>query len=475
MSTPVTLPTDPPRAASRRPGAILAIIVACQLMLAVDITVVTIALPRIQRELDFSPTDLSWVQNSYLLAFGGLLLLGGRAGDLFGRRRMFVGGVLVFTVASLLAGLATTAWWLIAARVLQGVGGAFAGPSTLALIATNFAEGPARTRALAWFSSLTGAGASIGLILGGALADWASWPWVFFVNLPIGIAIAVLAPRLIAEPERGTGRLDILGALTCTAGVITLVYGFIRVADSGWGDTWAVLSFAVALVLLALFVRGQRRSERPLMPVRLFVSRDRAAAFLATLFLVAGMFGSFFLLTQFLQDVRGYSPITAGLAFLPLTLGVFATLQAIPTLVARFGPRPVLITGSLLVTAGMAWLTGLSASTGYVEGLLGPMLLLGAGVGASMLPLNVIVLSSVRPEESGVASGLQQTMQWVGGSLGLSILVSVLGSVGRDAGPDGLLDAGITGAFTAAMIFAGCAVLVAVVGITTKRAASAAS
>src|ERR1700716_411323 len=219
MSTSATLSSGArtgPLATKSRPAAILAVILAAQLMIAVDVTIVTIALPNLQADLHFSPTDLSWVQNAYMLAFGGLLLLGGRVGDLFGRRRVFVTGVLVFTLASLLAGLATSASWLLAARALQGVGAALAGPSTLALIATNFAEGPARARALAWFSSLTGAGASIGLILGGVLTSAASWPWVFFVNLPIGLAVAVLAPRLIVQPERRAGRIDVLGALVGT-------------------------------------------------------------------------------------------------------------------------------------------------------------------------------------------------------------------------------------------------------------------
>jgi EmrB/QacA subfamily drug resistance transporter len=469
MSISVTLPTGaPPERSAVRPGFILAVIVACQLMISVDATVVTIALPNIQGELGFSPTGLSWVQNAYLLAFGGLLLLGGRAGDLFGRRRVFVGGVLVFTVASLLAGLATSAWTLLAARVLQGIGGAFAAPSTLALIATNFAEGPPRNRALAWFSSLTGAGASIGLILGGVLTDWASWRWVFFINLPIGIAIAVLAPRLIAQPKRGTGHLDIIGALTCTAGVVTLVYGFIRAAGTGWDGATAV-AFAGAIVLLTLFVGGQRRARHPIMPLHLFTNRTRASAFVTMLLLVAGMFGVFFLLTQYLQDVLGYSPIAAGFAFLPLTLGVFGVVQLVPTIAARFGPKPVLVVGVALVTAGMAWLSSVSASTGYLSGLLGPMLLLGVGIGCGTMPLNMIVLASVRPEESGIAAGMQQTMQWVGGALGMSILVSVLGTTGRDAGPAGMLSAGIGDALIATSIFAGAALLVALLGIRTRR------
>jgi EmrB/QacA subfamily drug resistance transporter len=474
MSTSATLSSGAQtdrRARKSRPAAILAVILAAQLMMAVDITIVTIALPNVQADLHFSPTDLSWVQNAYLLAFGGLLLLGGRVGDLFGRRRVFVAGVLVFTVASLLAGLSGSASWLLAARALQGVGAALAGPSTLALIATNFAEGPARNRALAWFSSLTGAGSSVGLILGGVLTSAASWPWVFFVNLPIGITVAVLAPRLIAQPERRAGRIDVLGALVGTAGMLSLVYGFIRAAGVGWGDRLTLLSFAGAVVLLVLFVILQTRVAQPIMPLRLFADRNRSAAFVTMLLLVAGMFGMFFLLTQFLQDVLGYGPVTAGVAFLPLTLGVFTMAQTVPTLVARFGQRRVMITGAVLMTAGMAWLTGVSASTSYAGGLLVPMLLFGVGIGCCSIPLTMIVLSSVPPEESGIVAGLQQTMQYAGGALGLAVLVSVFGTAGRGGGADPrqVLADGIGSALVAALIFTGCALLVVLFAIKPGR------
>jgi EmrB/QacA subfamily drug resistance transporter len=473
MSNLATLQSGAPqRMPTRHPAAILAVILAAQLMIAVDVSIVTIALPNVQADLHFSPTDLSWVQNAYMLAFGGLLLLGGRAGDLFGRRRVFVTGVLVFTVASLLAGLSSSATWLLAARALQGLGAAFAGPSVLALIATNFAEGAPRNRALAWFSSLTGAGASIGLILGGVLTDAASWPWVFFVNLPIGIAVAVLAPRLLVQPERGTGHLDVFGALIGTAGMISLVYGFIRAAGSSWGDQFTLLSFAAAVVLLTAFVIRQARARQPLMPLRLFANRNRSAAYVTMLLLVAGMFGMFFLLTQFLQDVLGYGPVTAGFAFLPLTIGVFAMAQTVPTLVARFGPKPVMITGTLLMTTGMAWLTGISADTSYATGLLVPMLLFGVGIGCCTLPLTMIVLSSVSPQESGVVSGLQQTAQWAGGALGLAVLVSVFGTAGRAGGndPKQVLANGVDSAMIAALIFVGCALLMVLIAIKPRRA-----
>jgi MFS family permease len=282
------------------------------------------------------------------------------------------------------------------------------------------------------------------------------WPWVFFVNLPVGVAVAVLAPRLIAEPDRRPGRVDVAGALTGTAGMILLVYGFVRAASAGWGDRLTLLSFALAAVLLCGFLVVQAKVKYPIMPLRLYADRTRSSAYLTMLLLVTSMFGVFFLLTQFLQDVLGFSPLGAGLAFLPMTLSVFAVVRFVPALLARFGPKPVLVAGGLLGTAGMAWLAGLSSDTGYVSGLLGPTMLLGVGIGLSVVPLNVIVLGSVPPADSGVASGIQQTMQWVGGSLGLAVLVTA-------SAPAGATES----ALTLAMIFMAAALVVALFGIRT--------
>jgi EmrB/QacA subfamily drug resistance transporter len=464
MSTSATVPTiaPPDLGERRRLGAILALIIGCQLMLVVDATIVTIAMPTIQRDLHFTQSGLSWVQNAYMLAFGGLLLLGGRAGDLFGRRRVFIAGVLVFTGASMLAGLATSAAWLLAARALQGVGAAFAGPSTLALIATNFADGPPRTRALALFSAIAGVGGSIGLILGGMLTSWASWPWVFFVNVPIGLAIAFLAPRLIAEPQRRPGQIDVAGALTATAGMTLLVYGFIRASEAGWGNGLTLLSFAGAVVVLGAFLAIQARRTHPLMPLRMFIDRTRTSAFGTMFLLVVGMFGSFFLLTQFLQDVLRFSPVTAGVAFLPMTASVFGMVRLVPRLLTRYPPKRILFTGGVLMTAGMAFLTQVDAHTEYLSGLLAPMVLLGLGIGCSVVPLNLIVLGSVPPEDSGLASGVQQTMQWVGGSVGLAVLVSTLDPAKGLAGGVGLT-------FTVAMTFSAAALLLGALGIRSPR------
>ncbi|HEY2165524.1 MAG TPA: MFS transporter, partial [Jatrophihabitantaceae bacterium] len=306
--------TDP--GATRRRLA-LALILTCQLMVILDATIVTIALPKIHTSLHFSATSLSWVQNIYSLTFGGLLLLGARVGDILGRRRVFIAGIAVFTAASLLGGLATTGVWLLSARALQGVGAAIAAPSTLALLTSSFPEGPQRLRAIGLYSAVSSGGASVGLVLGGMLTDWASWRWSLFINVPIGIALVLLAPRFLPETERRPGHFDLTGAISSTLGMSSIVYGLVRAASDGWSDPVTVAAFAAGVSLLVLFVRTELRAEQPITPLRLFASRSRSASYLAGLLLVGGMFGMFFFLTQFLQGVRDYSPLKAGFAFLP--------------------------------------------------------------------------------------------------------------------------------------------------------------
>ncbi len=425
----------------RNAAIALAVIVTCQLMLILDGTIVNIALPNIQRSLNFSASDLSWVLNAYALAFGGLLLLGGRAGDILGRRRLFIAGIVVFTAASLLGGFATSAEWLLASRAAQGLGAAMAAPSALALVLTTFPEGSGRTRALSIFSAVSAFGASLGLIAGGLLTSFVSWRWVMFVNVPIGIAIVLLAPRFIAESERNDGRFDVLGALTGTVGTVSLVYGFIRASSYGWSDILTVVAFASAVILLALFVFVERRASQPIMPLRLFTDRNRASGYLNMLLIPAAAFGTFFFLTQFVQNVLGFSPVMAGLSFLPLSLTILGFSQAVPRLLPRFGAKLLLISGGALITAGMIWLTQVSAATGYLSGLLGPMLLLGVGFGLSFTPLTVVILSGVPGRDSGAASGLLQTMQQVGGSLGIAMLVTQFGTASRNAAAQPLTQA----------------------------------
>ena len=404
-----------------------------QLMIILDATVVNIALPHIQSGLRFSPTSLSWVLNGYTLTFGGLLLLGGRAGDILGRRRMFIAGITIFTLASLAGGLATSAGMLIAARAVQGAGGALASPAVLALVVSGFAEGKERTRALAIYVGVVTGGSSLGLVLGGLITEWLSWRWVLFINVPIGILVVALTPLFVSETPRQPGRFDFTGAVTSTAGVALLVYGFIRAASDGWGNRLALASFGVAIVLLAAFVVTETRASQPITPLRLFADASRSGSFAARLLLVAGMFGMFFFLTQFLQDVLGFSPLRTGVAFLPMTIALFAVSRVAPRLIPRFGPKRLMVLGMLPVIAGMAWLSRVSPETSYWTGVLEPMLLFGIGMGIVFVPLTSVSLMGVRTEDSGAASSMVNVMQQVGGSLGLAVLVAVFGTATKNA------------------------------------------
>ena len=404
-----------------------------QLMIILDATVVNIALPHIQAGLGFSLASLSWVLNGYTLTFGGLLLLGGRAGDILGRRRMFVAGITVFTLASLAGGLATSPGMLLAARAIQGVGGALASPAVLALVISAFPEGGERTRALGIYTGVVTGGSSLGLVLGGLITQWLSWRWVLFINVPIGALVLAATPVFVTETPRQPGRFDLTGAVTSTAGVSALVYGFIRAAGSGWGDGLAWLSFAAAVVLLAAFLVTERRAAQPITPLRLFADAGRSGSFAARLLLVAGMLGMFYFLTQFLQDVLGFSPLRAGVAFLPMTIALFGVSRAAPRLMPVAGPKRMLIAGMLPVIAGMAWLSRVSIGTGYWTGVFGPMLLFGIGMGIVFVPLTTASLAGVRAEDSGAASSMVNVMQQVGGSLGLAVLVAVFGTAYRGA------------------------------------------
>ena len=427
---PVESVRDPvPR--SPRSGLALAVILTVQLMVVLDATVVAIALPGVQRTLHFSTADLSWVQNIYLLAFGGLLLLGGRAGDILGRRRLLTAGVALFTLASLVGGLAASPAMLLAARAVQGVGAAIAAPNTLALIVNMYQDQQKRARAIGLYSSMSAGGSAVGMILGGILTSYFSWRSVMFINVPFGLAVALLAPRLIREPERHPSRLDIAGAITATLGTSTLVYAFIRAATAGWGASSTLGCFAAAVLLIALFLVVETRAAKPLLPLHLIVQRTRGGAYLAMLLLPAAMFGMFFFITQYLQDVLGYSPLQTGFAFLPLAALIFVGARTAPRLVPRFGTRPFLYGGPVLVLAGLLLLTRIGATTAYAPGLLVPMVLFGVGAAFTMVPLSLTILADVRPQESGAAAGTLQTMQQVGGALGPAVLLTVFTSATR--------------------------------------------
>ena len=462
----------------------LAVVLCAQLMIVLDMTVVNIALPSMAAGLHLSATGLSWVLNAYALTFGGLLLLGGRAGDILGRRRAFMAGLALFTVASLAGGLATSSAALLVARAVQGAGAAIASPAVLAAIVAGFPEGRERVRALSIFTAVTMGGASLGLVIGGMITQWASWRWVFFVNVPVGIAVLAVAPRLLANSRRHRGHFDAAGAITSTAGMSALVYAFIQVASNGWANAMSLAAFGTAAVLLALFVLTETRSAQPITPLWLLRDRSRVASYLARLLLVAGMFGSFFFLTQFVQEVLGFSPLRAGVSFVPMTAALFGTSRLAPRLAARYDPKMLMIIGLLPVVAGMAWLGQLSTGTDYLPGVLIPMLLLGLGMGIVFVPLTMASLAGVPPKESGAAASMVNVMQQVGGALGLAILVTIYGTASRAAAAHPLAGAsvaaslqhakvhGMAASFTAAAIFDLVALVVIALAIRFRPAGS---
>ncbi|GAA0657974.1 MFS transporter [Kitasatospora atroaurantiaca] len=436
MAISDTLSKAAPSQASRgqHKGIALAVIAATQLMVVLDATIVNIALPHIQDALEFSNTSLSWVINAYTLTFGGLLLLGGRAGDILGRRRVFIFGALLFGLASLLGGFAQDSGMLLAARALQGIGGAICSPTAFALIATNFEEGPERNRAFGVFSAVAGSGAAIGLLAGGLLTEYLNWRWVFFVNVPIAVLIAVAAPLYINESERHEGRFDLPGALTSTLGLVSLVYGFIRAASEGWSDSLTLGSFAVGVVLLALFLVIERRTAQPITPLHLLANRNRTGGLVMMLCLAAAMFGIFFYITIFVQRVLGYSPLKAGVAFLPISVAIIIAAQIASVFQAKYGPKPFMAGGAVLVTGGLTWLTQTSADSSYVTGVLGPTVVFGFGMGLIFVPVMLLSVAGVPGHETGAASGLLNSMQQIGGSLGLSILTTVFATAARNEG-----------------------------------------
>jgi EmrB/QacA subfamily drug resistance transporter len=484
---------------SRRLGLALLVIATAQLMVVLDGTIVNVALPHIQRALGFSGTGLEWVVNAYAITFGGLLLLGGRAGDILGRRRVFVSGLLLFSAASLLGGFATSQWWLLTARAVQGAGGAVIAPTALALISTNFPQGAERNRAFSVYAAMAGAGAAAGLVLGGLLTTYASWRWVFFVNVPIGILIAAAAPRVLAESPRLPGRIDWAGAVTGCGGVALLVYGLSKAATgadgiSHWGDAQVLASLTASVVLLVSFVLTEMRSSHPLLPMRVLADRNRAGALLIMLCIATGLFGVFFFLTLFIQTVLGYSPIRAGIAFLPFAVGVVIGSALASPLVARIGPRPLIVAGTAMVAGGMFWYSRLTEHAGYASHLLGPTLVSSFGLGLVFVPLALVALYKVAEQDSGVASSLLNTAQQVGGAIGLALLgtvawtavansvrtqVAAAAKAGRPVPKPGTappasiydhaLTVGFSRAFAVAAAIALLALLIAIVTIRVRR------
>ena len=418
------------RGFDRHQRAVLLIVLASYLMIVLDVSIVITGLPSIRRELEFSRTGLSWVTNAYALAFGGLLLLGARCGDLFGRKRMFLLGLGIFTLASLLIGVAPNAGWLLASRALQGVGAAVLAPATLALLSTHFAEGTPRNRAIGYHASIAGIGASLGLVLGGLLADAVSWRAGFFINLPIGIVLFVAARRHLRESERHAGELDLASALSSTFGMGALAFGLVRAAENGWDDRFALAALALGPVLLVLLVWNEARAAYPIMPLRLFAHGERARAYAARVLFLGGMGGFWFFTTQFLQGVLGLRPALAGLAFLPTTIPNFFAALAAPKLTRHFGNSRVLLAGLGIAAVGTAWLSVADAQSSYLADLAPPMLMIGVGQGLSLAPLTLAGLRGVEPRDAGAASGVLNAAQQLGLALGLAVLVVVFATAG---------------------------------------------
>jgi EmrB/QacA subfamily drug resistance transporter len=407
---------------------VLAVVLTSYLIIVLDISIVITGLPNIQRGLGFSPVALSWVQNAYLLCFGGFLLLGARAGDLLGRKRMLLSGLALFTAASLAVGLAQTSAWLISARAVQGIGAAIIAPSVLALISTTFPEGGERTRALAYYSMVAGAGSGLGLVLGGYFAEQISWRVGFLINVPIGIVLIACAVKAVRESELRTGDMDLSGALTSTLGMICLVFGIVQSADSGWAAPQTLASVGSGLILLAIFVAIESRAGQPIMPLHLFASRQRSGAYLARMLFLGGMVSFFYFTTQFLQNVLGYTPFEAGLAFLPMSIMTFIAAMLVPGFSCRFGNARVLSVALALTAAGLIWLSGAGDHARFAFDIALPMAVVGLGNGLSLGPLTVAGVSGVADHDQGAASGVVNVFHQLGGSLGLGLLVVVFAS-----------------------------------------------
>jgi EmrB/QacA subfamily drug resistance transporter len=421
-----------------RTALALAVLAGAQLMIVLDSTIVNIAMPDMQKALGFSETSLTWVMNAYTLTFGGLLLLGGRLGDLLGRRKMFLYGLYLFTAASLLGGFAQEPGLLLASRALQGVGGAVMAPAILSLITVIFAEGPARNKALGVYAAVAGTGAAVGLLLGGVLTQWVSWRWVLFVNVPIGVVLALAIPKYIPvdadrrENLTGEKQFDIPGALTSTLGLTALVYGVIRAAEKGWGNGLTVASLAVAVVLLAAFLTIEMKTKLPLMPLRLFRNRNRTGGYLIMALAGGGMMSSFFFITMYMQKVMGLSPVKSGLAYLPLSVAVIAAAQICSVILPRVGPRVLLTFGPALAGLGLFYLTFLDADSGYALHLLPAMVMLGFGMGFVFVSMMSVATSGIAPEDSGISSAMLNVTQMVGGTIGLSALITISTSASKD-------------------------------------------
>jgi EmrB/QacA subfamily drug resistance transporter len=459
------------RTRETNPWLVLVLICLAQFMVILDGTIVNVALPSIQTDLGLSEANLQWIVNAYALVFGGFLLLGGRAGDLLGRKRLFLIGLVIFTAASLLNGLATSSGMLIGFRALQGLGAALISPAALSIISTSFREGAERAKALAVWAAIAIGGSAVGLILGGFLTQYFSWPWIFFVNVPVGLIAFVLSLRLIPESrdEHAHRSFDLAGAVSITAGLMTLVYAIVSAQQHGWSSALTLATFGVAAVLITAFVVIEQRTRSPLVRLSIFRTRSLTTANVVMFLVAAGIFAMFFFNTLYIQRVLGYKPLEAGLAFLPFTAGIMVSAGVASKFAPKIGVRPVAAVGMVVSALGMLLLTRLPVDGSYLTDVLPALVLTSLGMGAVFMPLTLIATTGLEDEDQGLASGLFNTSQQIGGALGLAVLSTIAAS--RSTALGGKTPEALVGGFHAA--FAGGALLVLaalVVMLATLRA-----
>jgi EmrB/QacA subfamily drug resistance transporter len=446
------------------PWLVLVLICMAQFMVVLDATIVNVALPSIQKDLGLSEANLQWIINAYTLLFGGFLLLGGRAGDLLGRKRVFLVGLVIFSTSSLLNCLATSSGMLIGFRSLQGLGAALISPAALSIISTTFAEGKERARALGVWAAIAIGGSAFGLVLGGWLTQSFSWPWIFFVNVPVGVATFVLALRFVPESrEEGTHRsYDIAGAVTITGGLMSLVYAIVKAETEGWTASTTLIFFAVAIALIVAFVLRELRAVQPLVRLSIFRVRSLLTANLTMFLVFSGMFAMFFFNTLYIQRVLGYHPLKAGVAFLPFTAGIMVSAGIASGFAPRIGVRPVAAAGMILTAIGMLFFARMPVHGSYAVDVLPGMILASLGMGAVFMPLTLIATTGLEDEDQGLASGLFNTSQQIGGALGLAILSTIAASKTRGSSPAQLVH-GFHYAFAggAVIVLLGLAVMVA--------------
>ncbi len=454
-------------AAQRRKWLALALLASTQFVIILDAAIVNVAIPSIGRDLKFSEEDLTWIPNAYALTFGGFLLLGGRMADLLGRRRLFMAGLVVFSIASLAGGLSQSETQLIIARAVQGLGAALIAPAALSMVTNMFAEGAERNKALGVWGAVSGSGGAAGVLLGGILTEYAGWEWVLWVNVPIGVVVALLAPRMLDESRRESDmhHFDALGAITVTAGLSLLVFALVDTISAGWGSTQTLTLLAIALALIVAFVFIELRSKDPLMPFAIFRLRTLTGANIVGLLVGAALFAMFFFLSRYMQEVLGYSALKAGLSYLPLALAIIGSAGAASVLVTRLGFKKVLIAGLALITVALLWFGQVPVNGSYLSDLLAPMVVAAVGLGFAFVPVTIAAVSGVSKDESGLASGLINTSQQIGGALGLAVLGTIASSrttdlIGAAQGAPAAVPSALTEGFQLAfMTGAGFAVI----------------